>query len=227
MKLKVVVVDLELSRRQKIGLAVALSTGLAVLGASVALSAPPHAFQSGAVLKAADLNENFKDADDRITALEGDLTTANAAITALEAKTHDPSAFRAFRTTAQNIPHGTPTKLVFDSELFDLANEYNPTTGFFTAASAGTYLVHCAMWLISPAGAGPVWAITVDKNGTQLASSDWQSAAAKGFTPAIDGLIHLNAGDQISCVLYQDTGATQSTNPAFPERTTFSAARIY
>lgn len=227
MKLKVLVLDLELSRRQKFGAAVALTAVLAAVSASVALSAPPHVFQSGAVLAAADLNANFADADARITALEADLADANAAITALTAKTHDPSAFRAVRTLNQSIPHATPTKLVFDSELFDLANEYDPATGVFTAASAGTYSVHCALWLIAPNGAGPVWAMTVERNGTQLVGADWQSAAAKGFTPTVDGLVHLDAGDKLSCVAYQDTGVTQSPNPGFPERTTFSAARLY
>lgn len=77
MKLKMVVVDLELTLRQKrlgaSGLAVA-----AMLAAGAAWADVPNTFVAGETLKAADLNEKF-------ATLEGDLFNANAALENVEA----------------------------------------------------------------------------------------------------------------------------------------------
>ncbi|MFO0617130.1 MAG: hypothetical protein U0414_31325 [Polyangiaceae bacterium] len=62
MKIKLVSIDLELSRRQKrIGLL--LGAALVALVASVALALPPKTFKAGESLKAADLNANFAAVD--------------------------------------------------------------------------------------------------------------------------------------------------------------------
>src|SRR5678815_1459618 len=79
MKIKVVVVDLELSRRAKrVGMAVALAAVI-VAGAALsraALTTPLHVWNTGDVLTAADLNNNF-----------GNLTGLDGRITAQESKT--------------------------------------------------------------------------------------------------------------------------------------------
>ncbi|MFO0618420.1 MAG: hypothetical protein U0414_37850 [Polyangiaceae bacterium] len=68
MKVKVIVVDLELSRRQKLGV---VAVGLAALGALAgAAIAAPKTFVAGEALKAADLNASFQDLDGRIAALD-------------------------------------------------------------------------------------------------------------------------------------------------------------
>lgn len=71
MKLKLAVLDLELSSRQKriiagcIGAACLVSGGWAFAGASL------HTWKSGELLTAADLNGNFANHDNRISTLEG------------------------------------------------------------------------------------------------------------------------------------------------------------
>jgi len=69
MKLKLVVVDLELTRRQRGAMGAGLSLALLLVGA-VALGDVPVTFVAGETLKAADLNENFGSLDGRSTALE-------------------------------------------------------------------------------------------------------------------------------------------------------------
>ncbi len=77
MKLKVVVVDLELTHRQKrvatgsIALAVALAAG-------AALADVPKTFVAGETLRAADLNANFTALDNRLTAEETKAAPARA-----------------------------------------------------------------------------------------------------------------------------------------------------
>jgi hypothetical protein len=77
MKLKMVVVDLEISPRTRrllkwVGLPLLL-----VLGATaIVRAADPSQFTDGSTLKAADLNSNFKIVTDRLAALEARKTTA-------------------------------------------------------------------------------------------------------------------------------------------------------
>jgi hypothetical protein len=69
MKLKIIVLDLEISSRFKHRI---LRTSLAtlVLGMSVVADAAIHPFVRGDVLTASDLNGNFSDLDGRVVALE-------------------------------------------------------------------------------------------------------------------------------------------------------------
>jgi hypothetical protein len=70
MKLKLVVVDLEISPRAK-RIALRIGLPLLVLGvASAAFASVPVTFTAGSTLHAADLNSNFSALDARITALE-------------------------------------------------------------------------------------------------------------------------------------------------------------
>ncbi len=74
MKLKVVVVDLELTRRQKsvVGAGLALTVALS---AGIALAAP-KTFVAGETLKATELNASFTDLHDRLASVEGALADA-------------------------------------------------------------------------------------------------------------------------------------------------------
>jgi len=68
MRLKLVVIDLELTRRQKTAVGAGLSLALLLVGA-VALGDVPVTFAAGDTLKAADLNENFEALDKRLADL--------------------------------------------------------------------------------------------------------------------------------------------------------------
>jgi hypothetical protein len=83
MKLKVVVVDLELTRRQKrlAGAGVALTVALT---AGVALAAP-KTFVAGQTLKAAELNANFNELDARASATDATVLDLAARVAELEA----------------------------------------------------------------------------------------------------------------------------------------------
>ena len=70
MKLKLVVVDLELSKRAKRIAVAALVPVLVIAGGAIAYANVPHSFKDGDVLNAADLNGNFDALDQRITKLE-------------------------------------------------------------------------------------------------------------------------------------------------------------
>lgn len=82
------VVNLDLSKRAKRIVAVALVPVVLVAGAAVAHANIAHVWKEGDTLKAADLNGNFADLDTRVTALE----TKPAAVTVTGWVTYSPTA---------------------------------------------------------------------------------------------------------------------------------------
>lgn len=84
MKMKLVVVDLELTRRQKRMAAIGLALA-ATLTAGGALADVPNTFEAGQTLKAADLNENFTALEARAAAAEDAAQDALERVATLEA----------------------------------------------------------------------------------------------------------------------------------------------
>jgi len=76
MKLKLVVMNLELTRRQKVGLAAGLAGCLAMI-AAVASADVPNTFVAGETLRAVDLNQNFADVYERLDALDANVAAAD------------------------------------------------------------------------------------------------------------------------------------------------------
>src|SRR5262249_41900155 len=79
----------------------------------------------------------------------------------------NPSAFRAHVSATVMVPP-TPTGLtpvVFDQVDYDLAAEYNPSTGIFQAKQAGVYMATCAFSAINlPAMGGGQMSVGIYKN---------------------------------------------------------------
>lgn len=115
MKLKLVVVDLELSLRQKYIGAGATAVASLVVGASVATADVPHTFVAGDTLTAVALTENFASIDDRLdalttetTALSGLITAGEESVIALEARVAALEAEPAPLTLGfQDVPAGS------------------------------------------------------------------------------------------------------------------------
>jgi hypothetical protein len=197
----------------RIGIPLAVLLG----GGAVAYAAGLVTWTDGQTLKAADLNGNF--------------TNLQAQITALQAEVHPASAFHASLSTATPIPNATGTLVVFNSVEYDLAQEYSETTGAFTPKNAGKYLLHCQVEFSTPLTSD--WAVSFQKNGVEMVSSDLTVAAAStaqsngAMSPTVVGMYQLAAGDSVQCYAYQNTGAAQGLYTTAPARNNFSAARLY
>jgi hypothetical protein len=138
MKIKVVVVDLELSRRAKrVAVMIAVSL-VALTGGAIAyasLSAPLHTWAAGDTLTAADLNNNFSNLtslDTRIKTLEGPVSRVE--LTGIGALSTSQGVFVA-------VPYATKT--------FDDLGEYDTSTSRFTPKAAGDYEVCSWVWAAS------------------------------------------------------------------------------
>jgi hypothetical protein len=101
MKLKVVIVDFELSPRAK-RLALAIGIPAFILGvATVAYANVPNVFSSGEVLTAAALNADFAYHDTEIAALQTDIQTLQSTLSTLQSSaTATQSALATLQSSA-------------------------------------------------------------------------------------------------------------------------------
>jgi hypothetical protein len=219
MKMKVVVIDLEIPPSfKKWGIRLGLPIALLIGGSTIAWATMLHTWNAGDRLDAADLNGNF--------------ATLQAEIAALQQSTRPPSAFRALLSTQKMIPNGSQTSIAFDNVDYDLAREYDPSSGIFKPAHSGIYLLSCEAWGGAFGDAG-VWSSTIYRNGFpandyQIEADDVQnSSATTTLTSHAMAIVSLVQGDTLLCSLYQTTGGTVTIGNGFATRTTFSAARLY
>jgi len=121
------------------------------------------------------------------------------------------SRVRAVRNTAQTIPSGTWTTVIFDVEEYDGLGEYDPSTGRFTAQNSGWYSVKAAVCFAPSA-----WAkrnmveISIFKNGGHGSRIFWHSIENDGnFYEWIGGSmdLYIAAGQYIEIKVYHNRGA--------------------
>jgi hypothetical protein len=224
MKLKLVVIDLELSKRAKRIAAAALVPALVLAGGAIAYANVPHTWKDSDTLGASDLNNNFSALDTRLSKLEGSAAA-------------NPSSFRAHVSAAVMVP-STPTGLtpvLFDQVDYDLDAEYNPSTGIFKAKQAGIYMTTCAFSAGNlPAMGGGMMALAIYKNaglganGQVVATGDVvMNVTSKSLFA--ESTVQLAVGDTLKCGFFQtfQGGSFPVGDPTYPENTNFSVTRLY
>jgi hypothetical protein len=133
MKLKVIVVDLEISPRVK-RLALRLGLPLAILGvATIAYASVPVTFTAGGTLHAADLNTNFSALDTRVTNLENNDATS-ASVTALQA------TVTSLQSTVTTLQASVTTLQTQEGTLQTSVNTLNANPAVVAGLAAPRYL---------------------------------------------------------------------------------------
>jgi hypothetical protein len=214
MKIKVVVIDLEIPRPvKKWGLRFGVPIALLFGGGAVAWAAGLHTWQQGDTLNASDLNGNF--------------TTLQGSITDLQTKTHGPSAFRAGLTQTTSVMDQTVKAVAFDKVIFDQNSEYTATNGTFIPKQAGLYLVECQI-TFDTATAANQYAAFILKNTVGAAGQTIPNSTNGVVLPVnATTVLQLAAGDAITCAAFHNAGSLQPVELAYPERNYFAATRIY
>jgi hypothetical protein len=120
-------------------------------------------------------------------------------------------AFSAYPSASQSVANTTFTKLAFNTEEFDTANAYDPSTNFrFTPSVAGYYAVNIEVTMNAYSVSSGQTFLVLYKNG-----SSWRfvSVALNSTTSyALNGsdLLYLNGTDYIEAYIYQNSGASQT-----------------
>lgn len=120
------------------------------------------------------------------------------------------SGCRVFlQTTDQTIPSGTPTKIEYNAETYDLQNEFDPTTNYrFTAKKAGYYLAYTQAFLRDLPD-GQYGQQMLNKNGGITAVNRIFISALQWTAPFITNILYLAVNDYIEGFIRQDTGANK------------------
>ena len=215
MRLKVYVIDFEIPARvKKWGRRLGIPAFVLSV-AAVAFAAPLHVWATGDTLQATDLNGNFSN-------LQGQISTATFG-------TRTPSAFSAGLATAKSIPSGVATLVAFDTVYFDLASEYSTATGVFSPKAAGVYLVSCTVEFPNPGPGGPYDSeIFIRVNAGDALAADLPMTIGSASSPTGTVLVQLAAGDSVTCLAYQSTGAALALYTCGGGcRDRFGATRLY
>lgn len=116
---------------------------------------------------------------------------------------HNPSKFSVYRAASMNV--GSPTApFIFDTKLYDTGNEYNTSTGFYTANQSGFLRVHARVGIASGNTHGNGLGISIQLNGAdyKLGESwiinfdNWDTGVS------VSGSIKVSAGDTVNITGY-------------------------
>lgn len=120
-------------------------------------------------------------------------------------------ACRAYRNAAQTIEVGTEV-VVFDTENFDLGNNFSTSTGQFTAPLTGYYQVNSAVSVSNVNAIGDQLLIHIYVNGSLYSTGNNLYAAAVGDDPRchVADLVPCTAGQTIEIRIQNATSATES-----------------
>jgi Collagen triple helix repeat (20 copies)/C1q domain len=110
-------------------------------------------------------------------------------------------SMRAWRNTAFTTPTAGQS-IIMNSEQWDTANAYDPTTGFFTCPYTGTYRVSLQLWITSNA-TGQWIESYILRNGSQASwqRSNTSNATGQGVVSQVVDTLNCNAGDTISAMV--------------------------
>jgi hypothetical protein len=111
-------------------------------------------------------------------------------------------------TSNQSIANNTSTTITGWKSSFDLGNNFNASTGVFTAPAAGLYMVSACLQFKGTFPASTDAVIKLAKNGSNVFSSTNPMLASE-INPSISvsGLFSLNKGDQITVAVSQTSGS--------------------
>ena len=121
-------------------------------------------------------------------------------------------AFSAKRiTTNQSFSANTYTKIEFNGENFDTANNFDSTTNYrFTPTTAGYYQINMNVLMSSTASTNTFMDILIYKNGTNYLAESFTNNSSAYAGGQISGVIYFNgSSDYIEGYIWQNSGTGQ------------------
>ena len=121
-------------------------------------------------------------------------------------------AFRGYRSSNQSIPNNTETIVVYNAEEYDIGNNFNTTTGLFTAPVDGIYIFDANVIYDNVSwAAGEIGYMYFKKNGSTAVAIPFRHV--QPYTRSHPLLMHITcqlelvATDTIEVIAFHNTGA--------------------
>ena len=142
----------------------------------------------------------------------GQVITSNGSSSAPTYQYVNRPAFKAIVSNQASIPHAAWTKVIFDNEVFDTDNAYNPTTGIFTCPTGqdGVYLLSYGVG-VDDLNIGEYLQSRPYKNGSGINNGRTIQYAGNPHTNLVvdvraSSIIRLDAGDELAIWIYHNEG---------------------
>ena len=121
----------------------------------------------------------------------------------------------AIKDSLQSIPATTYTTVVYNDTITDLGDDYNSSTGIFTAPTDGIYTVSFAILSASTTfTAGQVWMSRLDA-GTKMFNGFYNrvqtGATASLLSSDCNALVKLNKNETIEAKIYHTRSSSCNT----------------
>ena len=125
--------------------------------------------------------------------------------------------FRAGKNAAQNVSSAAATTVHFQNVAQDTLNNFNGSTGQFTASVAGQYQFNATLRFDFAVAAVNEATIEFQVNGVRVARAGFALCGTLGggltfYYATLASVLNLAVGDIVTVVVTQNTGLTQALN---------------
>lgn len=112
----------------------------------------------------------------------------------------------------QTVSTATATKIVFDTEVYDIGSNFDTSTNIFTAPENGYYLV-CASVLLNNITADKQVQVRVVVDGTDTIQGNGYGSVTNSDPGAnVSGVLYLTSGQEVEIRAYHDSGVDEDVN---------------
>lgn len=134
---------------------------------------------------------------------------ADNSLTPSKINTSSMTYVRATRSATQSISNNTITVVVYNTESVDSLNEYNTTTGVFTAAYSG-FRTFSAGFRYQEATNASINGIRFYLNSTQLIEDNNANSVVAFFSRNLSVRLYMVAGDTMDIRAQHNAGSTRT-----------------
>ena len=132
---------------------------------------------------------------------------------------------KMYRNVAQSIPDETLTKVLLDTQEWDVGAIANPATGTVTIVQDGKYVIH-AHWEAIGLDSSE-WAFAmIYKNGAVVRTGNAYYGRTYGTHPEVIAILDLVATDELEMYVWHDEDAAISTGTTEEERPSMAIWQI-
>jgi hypothetical protein len=114
--------------------------------------------------------------------------------------------------SSQSIAHNTDTRVNFDTEEYDLGNDFDLVNNIFTVPVTGIYNFSAGIMWDGPTNSTGILAITLRVNNTNYFTVRAPASASQTPSNMLSTDIKLTAGQTVTLLAYQNTGVAQNIN---------------